>query len=42
MDTMELREIEDTKIHCAREHFKASDKNLTKCIAVVLGDGAYL
>ena len=23
MDTMELREIEDAKIHCAREHFKA-------------------
>lgn len=23
MDTLELREIEDAKIHCAREHFKA-------------------
>lgn len=23
MDTMELRGIEDAKIHCAREHFKA-------------------
>ena len=23
MDTLELRGIEDAKIHCAREHFKA-------------------
>lgn len=23
MDTMELRLIEESKIHCAREHFKA-------------------
>ena len=29
MDTLELRGIEDAKIHCAREHFKAiSEENV--------------
>lgn len=34
MDTMELRGIEDAKIHCAREHFKAiSGENVVYDVA---------
>lgn len=27
MDSMQLREIESSKIHCAKEHFKAISNN---------------
>lgn len=38
MSSMQLRFIEESKIHCAREHFKALTKSLTKCKEQVVYD----